>query len=76
MSLYHQRPILRVDIEEQVLKTAVKKGGDLNALPENYLLRFRKKGAYCPRCGNRIVQGKSSGRTGYFCPVCQKSNQA
>ncbi|MFW5785028.1 MAG: Fpg/Nei family DNA glycosylase [Chitinispirillaceae bacterium] len=40
-------------------------------LPDGYLIRVRKKGTTCPRCGTSVSTGKFGGRTGYFCPKCQ-----
>ena len=42
-------------------------------VPESYLTRLRKEGegADCPRNNGKIEQIKVSGRTTYYCPVCQ-----
>jgi len=58
----------------QVVKEARIEG---KRVPESYLTRLRKegKGADCPRNNGKIDQTKVSGRTTYFCPVCQKEIQ-
>jgi formamidopyrimidine-DNA glycosylase len=58
-----------------VLRTAVRRGGGseqmLERLPRGFLIRERKKGGRCPRCGGAIAAIKFSGRTAYYCPHCQ-----
>ncbi|MDN3595824.1 Fpg/Nei family DNA glycosylase [Zunongwangia endophytica] len=43
-------------------------------VPESYITSIRKEGegADCPRNNGKIAQTKVSGRTTYYCPVCQK----
>ncbi|WBL25584.1 Fpg/Nei family DNA glycosylase [Zunongwangia sp. HGR-M22] len=43
-------------------------------VPESYITSIRKEGegADCPRNNGKIEQTKVSGRTTYYCPVCQK----
>lgn len=59
----------------RVLQTAVARGAGSEALferlPRGYLLRDRRAGASCPRCGGAIATLKVSGRTSYYCPACQ-----
>lgn len=40
---------------------------------EEYLHGHRNPGAECPRCGTPLDVINVSGRTSYFCPVCQKN---
>ena len=40
---------------------------------EEYLRSQRNSGAACPRCGTPLDVINVSGRTSYFCPVCQKN---
>ncbi len=57
----------------QVLPRAIAAEADPNRVPESWLLRDRKKGAACPgRCGGKIHAIALCGRTGYFCPTCQR----
>ena len=59
-----------------VLATAVACGAGaeqfLDKLPKGYLLPQRRKGGRCPRCGEALAVLKTSGRSGYFCPACQR----
>ena len=60
---------------KRVLETAIEcgSGAELNtdALPRSFLLRQRRKGGHCPRCGDEVATAKFSGRTAYYCPHCQ-----
>ena len=40
-------------------------------LPDDWLIRHRKKGADCPRCDGTIVTTKVGGRTAYYCDTHQ-----
>ena len=64
------------DAMREVLHTAIDCGAGseelVDRLPDDYLLRYREKGAPCPRCGTEIETRKVSGRTTYICPRCQK----
>lgn len=55
-----------------VLKKAIEKEADVSKLPKSYLLPNREEGNDCPRCDGKIEKIKVSGRTGYYCPSCQK----
>ena len=61
---------------KSVLETAIAAGAGaerlVDRLPRSFLLPQRKKGGHCPRCGGPLVTAKFAGRTGYFCPRCQK----
>jgi len=57
---------------KKVLQTAIDRNTGTGSLPEQYLLRERRKGAACPVCGTRLETAKIGGRTSYFCPNCQK----
>lgn len=56
----------------QVLKTAIEKNAEVSQFPDTFLLPVREKGASCPRCDGKIKKIKISGRSGYYCPSCQK----
>lgn len=56
----------------KVLKKAIEKDADVSKLPKSYLLPNRGEGNDCPKCDGKIEQIKISGRTGYYCPSCQK----
>lgn len=45
------------------------KGEDL---PDSYILANREEGADCPRCDGTIQRITVAGRSGYYCPQCQK----
>jgi len=59
---------------EEVLKVVKEARIEGKRVPESYLTRIRKEGegADCPRNNGKIEQTKVSGRTTYFCPVCQQ----
>ncbi len=54
------------------LEAAVAAGANYSDLPEDWLIRNRRKGAECPRCDGTIVSAKVGGRTAYFCSKHQK----
>lgn len=55
-----------------VLKAVVRAGAQYGELPEDWLIRHRKKGAECRRCGGEITSAKVGGRTAYFCDKHQE----
>jgi formamidopyrimidine-DNA glycosylase len=55
-----------------VLKIAIDRQADSISFPDSWIIHSRSEGAHCPRCGSRVEKLKISGRTSYFCPVCQK----
>lgn len=59
----------------KVLETAIRRNAGseqfLERLPSGYLLRDRRDGAVCPRCGGRVRAIKLAGRTACYCPNCQ-----
>ena len=55
-----------------VLKTAIEKDADVSQFPDTFLLPVREKGGSCPNCDGKIKKIKISGRSGYYCPSCQK----
>jgi len=58
---------------KKVLKAAIAKHADPDALPKKYyLLPHRGKEEECPRGCGHIKRIKVSGRTAYYCPACQK----
>ncbi len=56
----------------EVLKTAIKQQADVSRMPDDFLLPKRKEGEKCPNGKGKIKKIKISGRTGYYCPDCQK----
>ncbi|MFO7977808.1 MAG: DNA-formamidopyrimidine glycosylase family protein [Bacteroidales bacterium] len=60
---------------QKVLKTAIDKQADVSRFPSSWLSGRRKAGEKCPGCKGEIEKVKISGRTGYFCPECQKESQ-
>ncbi|MDG5814827.1 DNA-formamidopyrimidine glycosylase family protein [Chitinispirillales bacterium ANBcel5] len=59
---------------KKVLNAAIKADAKLENLPATYILKNRKKGAVCKRCGTNINSEKVSGRTAYYCSKCQDVN--
>ena len=60
----------------EVLETAVRNNADLKRCPDSYLLTTRGKTDLCPACGAELETVKVSQRTTYFCPVCQRAQEA
>jgi formamidopyrimidine-DNA glycosylase len=54
-----------------VLRTAIDRGADPEAVPATWILPRREPGADCPRCGRPLERGEVSGRATYRCPRCQ-----
>lgn len=59
---------------QKVLKTAINRQADVSRFPASWLAPRRKAGEKCPGCKGEIEKVKISGRTGYYCPECQKEN--
>ncbi|MFW6310199.1 MAG: Fpg/Nei family DNA glycosylase [Prolixibacteraceae bacterium] len=57
---------------QKVLKKAIEKEADVSKLPATWLLPNRDEGNNCPKCNGKVQKIKISGRTGYYCPSCQK----
>ena len=57
---------------QALLRAAVEADADYRKLPEDWLIRHRRKGAECRRCGGTIRTAKVAGRTAYFCDKHQK----
>jgi formamidopyrimidine-DNA glycosylase len=62
-------------VMRRVLRVAADKGGDIDKFPRGYFLPRREKGAPCPGCGGQVERIVVVGRSGYFCPQCQKRKQ-
>ncbi len=60
------------DRMQTLLRAAVEADADYGKLPEDWLIRHRRKGAKCRRCGGTIASVKVGGRTAYFCDKHQK----
>lgn len=60
------------DAMRDVLETVIERGANPADLPASYLTPHRSKGEACPRCGGKIKKIEVSGRSGYYCPQCQK----
>lgn len=60
----------------RVLQRAVESGAhaerDPENLPADFLIPRRVKGGRCPRCDTALKTLKAGGRTGYYCPRCQR----
>jgi formamidopyrimidine-DNA glycosylase len=57
----------------RVLRVACDKLADVARFPRGYLLPRRGAGEACPRCGAALEKITVSGRTGIFCPHCQRA---
>jgi formamidopyrimidine-DNA glycosylase len=55
----------------RTLKAAINKG-DIDELPDSYLIHHRKKESVCPRCKGKIKFKIIGGRSSYFCTKHQK----
>ena len=51
-----------------ILRDVVKTDAAYSKLPDDWLIRHRKKGATCRTCGGTIVKEKVGGRSAYYCP--------
>jgi len=60
------------DIMQKVLEGVVEVEAHYKDLPDDWLIRHRKDGAECRRCGGSIRNKKVGGRTAYFCDKHQK----
>lgn len=56
----------------KVLRAAIAARVDAARMPKSFLLRHRKRGARCPRCGGPISTMTVGGRTTYYCSNCQR----
>jgi formamidopyrimidine-DNA glycosylase len=54
-----------------VLKTASRRRGDVMGM-RSWLVPHRAKGQRCPRCETELQTTKSTGRTAWLCPKCQR----
>ena len=52
---------------QEVLRGVIDTDATYSKLPEDWLIRHRKKDASCRRCGGKIASAKVGGRTAYFC---------
>ncbi|MFP4418833.1 MAG: Fpg/Nei family DNA glycosylase [Chitinivibrionales bacterium] len=59
-------------VMRRVLDVAIRHHANPTEMPDGYLLRHRKKGEKCPKCGGRIQKDTISGRSSYYCDFCQK----
>ena len=68
------------DAMREVLRVAIDRGAGAEnfteRLPDGFLLRQRRAGGHCPRCGTALVIDKRAGRTSYHCPKCQPQEGA
>ena len=55
------------DTMRAVLRGVLATEATYSKLPEDWLIRHRKEGAECRRCGGEIAKKKVGGRTAYFC---------
>lgn len=50
-----------------ILTAVIDTGARYRKLPDDWLIRHRKQGAECRRCGGTIAHRKVGGRTAYYC---------
>jgi len=55
-----------------VLETVIELGANPKDFPASYLTPHRSEGEACPRCKGEIQKIEVAGRSGYYCPHCQK----
>lgn len=60
------------DCMQEVLRAAIEHDADPGQFPDSYLIPHRGTDGKCPKCGGQIERVEVAGRTGYFCPECQK----
>lgn len=59
-----------------VLNRAIEARAEPEEMPEDFLLSRRETGGDCPNCSGEIERVKVSGRSSYFCPSCQVSEDS
>lgn len=57
---------------EMVVKTKLDCMDHDRELPDSFILKNRDEGADCPNCDGTIEKITVGGRSGYYCPQCQK----
>ena len=57
---------------QRLLKRAVEVEAHYEKLPDDWLIRHRRSGEECRRCGGTITSKKVGGRTAFFCDKHQK----
>ena len=60
------------DVMQQVLKTSIDTQANFEKLPNSYIILQRSKNGNCPKCSSNMESIKISGRTTYYCPICQQ----
>jgi formamidopyrimidine-DNA glycosylase len=53
---------------KEVLQVAIDHQADPARLPDDFILKHRRKDGHCPVCGTDLMRVKVSGRTAYICP--------
>ncbi len=56
---------------QDVLHASIKASAEISRMPAGWLIKRRKEGALCPRCGFKISRVKLQGRGTYYCGGCQ-----
>jgi len=56
---------------DRILRLSIDRGTDFDLFPDGMMLKQRRQGAACPRCGRPWCSVKVGGRTSYYCPGCQ-----
>jgi formamidopyrimidine-DNA glycosylase len=56
----------------RVVDLAIQRNADPDRFPRTWLLPHRQDGAACPRGNGTVRPFRSGGRTGYWCPSCQR----
>jgi formamidopyrimidine-DNA glycosylase len=71
-SLSEKRLLILFRAMKDVLRKAIEREAGMKGFPEDWLLSHRYRGGKCPRCRTELERLKLEGRTGYYCPKCQK----
>lgn len=61
------------DCMKEVLETAIDHQAKPDTFPKTYIIPKREEGQTCPGCKGEVRRIKVSGRSGYYCPECQKN---
>lgn len=64
LSLYHAM--------KEVLQRSIEAKADPERMPDKFILPHRHKDGTCPNCDTPVEKIKVSGRSGYYCPSCQR----
>ncbi|MGB3795926.1 MAG: zinc finger domain-containing protein, partial [Alteraurantiacibacter sp.] len=58
-------------VMQNTLAAVMDTNADYSQLPDSWLIRHRKEGAECRKCGGTIVKQAVGGRSAYYCDAHQ-----